>query len=444
MQSAMAQRAQSRSTTLLLSVTALATAAILVRNRRLRQWLKSIILFEPLPSESTPSSETKNVYEGEEDDHGIAGLDAICSAVEEQLANAKAGRDYRNIRKLRRVLSRLYDAMDVAQGREHSRLQHGPPSIARWAERVHHSHHDGSEDSFQSAAETTVQQAPILDNTVSRAAFPDEITAVPSAPVQDPEIPVYVSAMQLVQLGQVACRKDRTQETQCLDREDFLARLHCLREASTLLLATPEKRKWVSDAGRSMIGHVLEQAQGNVQGYHAAWTALQDFIEDKIAGEEYEVLTKDLTARGCPAMSLFDCVIDYVLLDAFDDMKKLPSSVQSVLSNTWVPRAVKEQTLSTAVWSVLSTRKALCAPDGLMIRFYGVMEHVSPVLACGLLGCHSVDTLEATLNGFKDLVLEATAELFAFDEKVCTTAQALAEHTEAVLRRCEAKANKLC
>ena len=29
------------------------------------------------------------------------------------------------------------------------------------------------------------------------------------------------------------------------------------------------------------------------------------------------------------------------------------------------------------------------------------MEHVSPVLACGLLGCHSVPSLQDMLTGFK-------------------------------------------
>jgi hypothetical protein len=127
--------------------------------------------------------------------------------------------------------------------------------------------------------------------------------------------------MQLVNEKQVEARKDRTLETECQSREDFLARLHCVRLASTLLMRNPEKRRWVSVTGRAMIGHVLRQAQCDIGAFEKAWDVLQAFIEDKLALEEYAVLTKDLTSRGCKSMSLFDCVIDFVLLDAFDDMK---------------------------------------------------------------------------------------------------------------------------
>lgn len=121
------------------------------------------------------------------------------------------------------------------------------------------------------------------------------------------------------------------------------------------------------------------------------------------------MILEELTARGCVHISLFDAVIDYVLLDAFDDMKRLPPSVSSVLQNTWIPRAIKEKTLATAMWSVIRTRQGMADQGGLMVRFYDVMQHVSPVLACGLLGCHSVETLQDKLLAFK--VGRRTAEV---------------------------------
>lgn len=114
-----------------------------------------------------------------------------------------------------------------------------------------------------------------------------------------------------------------------------------------------------------------------------------------------KIIVEELTARGCVHISLFDAVIDYVLLDSFDDMKRLPQSVVSVLENTWIPRAVKEKTLAAAMWSVLRTRQGMADQGGLMVRFYNVMQYVSPILACGLLGCHNVASLEPKLQAFK-------------------------------------------
>ena len=180
------------------------------------------------------------------------------------------------------------------------------------------------------------------------------------------------------------------------------------------------------------------------------------------------MILEELTARGCVHISLFDAVIDYVLLDAFDDMKRLPPSVSSVLQNTWIPRAIKEKTLATAMWSVIRTRQGMADQGGLMVRFYDVMQHVSPVLACGLLGCHSVETLQDKLLAFKvgrlkghrgpiflslhrcplvcphrmpppplaatqKLCMEKTEELFNFDETKCNTITDLMTHADSIL-----------
>ena len=77
---------------MLLSVTALATVLVISRNRRLRHWFKSLVLFEPLaPGTYAPAQhdDKEDVYEAVEDNHGVSGLDAVCEALEEQLLEAK-------------------------------------------------------------------------------------------------------------------------------------------------------------------------------------------------------------------------------------------------------------------------------------------------------------------------------------------------------------------
>lgn len=46
--------------------------------------------------------------------------------------------------------------------------------------------------------------------------------------------------------------------------------------------------------------------------------------------------------------------------------------------------------MATAVWSVLKAkRRKLLYQDGFISHFYGIMEHLSPVLAWGFLGPES-------------------------------------------------------
>jgi hypothetical protein len=50
----------------------------------------------------------------------------------------------------------------------------------------------------------------------------------------------------------------------------------------------------------------------------------------------------------------------------------------------------KKKALATAVWSVLKAkRRKLLYQDGFISHFYGIMEHLSPVLAWGFLGPES-------------------------------------------------------
>ena len=67
------------------------------------------------------------------------------------------------------------------------------------------------------------------------------------------------------------------------------------------------------------------------------------------------------------------------------------------------------QTLNTAIWSVISAKERSCPPDGLLRRMYTIFKVMSPVLACGLMGCSSQP-------GFQDLCV---------DFKVCCSPSSL-------------------
>lgn len=55
-------------------------------------------------------------------------------------------------------------------------------------------------------------------------------------------------------------------------------------------------------------------------------------------------------------MSFFDIVLDFILMDAFEDLENPPSSVLAVLRNRWLSDSFKETVSKRGVKLVLSVR----------------------------------------------------------------------------------------
>lgn len=58
----------------------------------------------------------------------------------------------------------------------------------------------------------------------------------------------------------------------------------------------------------------------------------------------------------CP--TLYDVVIDYVLLDAFDDLSSPPQSVVAVIQNRWLTSGFKETVGDAPCFVHLASRRA--------------------------------------------------------------------------------------
>jgi len=54
----------------------------------------------------------------------------------------------------------------------------------------------------------------------------------------------------------------------------------------------------------------------------------------------------ELTSRGVKKMTFYDIVMDYILMDAFDDLESPPSSVIAVIKNRWLSKGFKETVIS--------------------------------------------------------------------------------------------------
>merc|ERR1719158_2312549 len=98
-------------------------------------------------------------------------------------------------------------------------------------------------------------------------------------------------------------------------------------------------------------------------------------------------IMEELSSRNVQCMNFYDIVLDYILIDSFEDLESPPSSVVAVMNNRWLSNGFKETALHTAIWSVFKAkRKLLRYSDGFKAQFYNLSEIVMPTLAWGFFG----------------------------------------------------------
>ncbi|NXR12707.1 MIGA2 protein, partial [Semnornis frantzii] len=271
-----------------------------------------------------------------------------------------------------------------------------------------------SEDSFFSAAE-------LFDSLHF-----DQIPFHLSKPVA-----AYEEALQLVKEGKVACRTLRTELLGCYSDQDFLAKLHCVRQAFQELLEDESNQLFFGEVGKQMVIGLMTKADKNPKAFLESY---EEMLQYALRQETWPTTQQELEGRGVVCMSFFDIVLDFILMDAFEDLENPPSSVLAVLRNRWLSDSFKETALATACWSVLKAkRRLLMVPDGFISHFYSVSEHVSPVLAFGFLG--PKQQLSEVCSFFKQQIVQYLKDMFDLDNVRYTSVQSLAEDILQLSRR---------
>jgi hypothetical protein len=99
------------------------------------------------------------------------------------------------------------------------------------------------------------------------------------------------------------------------------------------------------------------------------------------------LIKDELSTRQVNDLTFYDIVLDFILLDAFDDLDNPPGAILAAINNRWISQSFKETALSTAVWTVLKAKRRLLKyPNGFISHFYSINEHLVPALAWGFLG----------------------------------------------------------
>ncbi|CAH6788860.1 mitoguardin 2 isoform X1 [Phodopus roborovskii] len=241
----------------------------------------------------------------------------------------------------------------------------------------------------------------------------------------------YEEALQLVKEGKVPCRTLRTELLGCYSDQDFLAKLHCVRQAFEGLLEERSNQVFFGEVGRQMVTGLMTRAEKSPKGFLESY---EEMLSYALRPETWATTRLELEGRGVACMSFFDIVLDFILMDAFEDLENPPSSVLAVLRNRWLSDSFKETALATACWSVLKAkRRLLMVPDGFISHFYSVSEHVSPVLAFGFLG--PKPQLAEVCAFFKHQIVQYLRDMFDLDNVRYTSVPALAEDILQLSRR---------
>ncbi|XP_072227951.1 mitoguardin 2 isoform X2 [Leuresthes tenuis] len=234
---------------------------------------------------------------------------------------------------------------------------------------------------------------------------------------------LYEEALSLVQEDKVNYRSLRTEVLECYGDQDFLAKLHCVRQAFQVLLVDETHRTFFMETGKQMIAGLMVKANKSPKAFLESY---EDMLLYTQREETWPITKMELDGRGVVCMNFFDVVLDFILMDAFEDLESPPSSVVAVLRNRWLSDSFKETALATACWSVLKAkRRLLMVPDGFISHFYAISEHVSPVLAFGFLG--PKQHLSEVCTIFKQQIVQYLKDMFDHDKVRFTTAQCLAE-----------------
>ncbi|PIO69659.1 hypothetical protein TELCIR_08509 [Teladorsagia circumcincta] len=272
-----------------------------------------------------------------------------------------------------------------------------------------------SDDSFMSAYE----EFPVtLDDDLH------DYVAVP-----EDKLIFYKNGLRAASSGEVGYRKMRGDICQCESELDFAAKLWCLRQAFATCLNDEHRRMWLAKAGRTLLGDILKHSKQDPSQFYIAFDALIDFFRSEANVIQME---EELAGRGVVDFGFWDVVLDFILLDSFDDIKSPPSAVYSVTKNIFLSNSLKYSTLSTIIWSMLKAkRQRLKDQHGFIGHIYDVSEAVSPAITLGFLGTDS--RIGEICQYFKEQVTQFAIDIFNTKRVRYTTLEELAEDVWIIL-----------
>ncbi|OAF69077.1 hypothetical protein A3Q56_03170, partial [Intoshia linei] len=159
---------------------------------------------------------------------------------------------------------------------------------------------------------------------------------------------LYNEGIKAVSCSLVGCRVLRTELVGCSSDLDFLAKLYCIRNSFDTILRSHEKREFVQTKCIHILKKILEFNDIDSKGFMECLQKLQDYTEINL-----DSVMEEYRDRGISVYNFYDIVIDYILLDALQELESPSSSMVGIVRNRWISQRFKQMTISSAIWGVL-------------------------------------------------------------------------------------------
>lgn len=221
----------------------------------------------------------------------------------------------------------------------------------------------------------------------------------------------------------VPIRTVRTELVNCDNDVDFSVKVFCLRRAFKHMLKNADCKEWFVKTGKEMLTTLLKKANYDHMQFSVDYDEMVRFCEETA---NWEFIDEELERRGVCCMNFYDIVLDFMIMDSLEDLASPPSSVLSAIQNRWLSTRIKETALSTAIWTVIKTKKQrLQNPEGFFSRFYNISMHLTPLLAWGFLG--PVKELNDMCATFKGNIMGFMRDIFSTEKVSYKSVQSLSE-----------------
>lgn len=268
------------------------------------------------------------------------------------------------------------------------------------------------------------------EDTVADMRDFDDLNDVNDAMVDIEKLALYQSALDLYETSGIPYRIMRTEFVGCESDLEFLAKLHCVRQAFKQLMLTEEIRQWWVDSGREILSQLLVRSEKDAKEFLIYYDDLLEFLNEE---DNMKIMEEELQSRNVQCINFYDICLDYILIDSFEDLVSPPSSVLAVMKNRWLSNGFKESAMQTAIWSVFQAKRRLLKyPNGFKAKFYNVSEAMIPTLAWAFFGPDQ--ELSTLVTDFKDQVMGFLSDIYDFSKVDFSSCSSLSDSIMEVAR----------
>jgi hypothetical protein len=137
------------------------------------------------------------------------------------------------------------------------------------------------------------------------------------------EHPLYNNTLKQMDEHPIPCRVVRTELVHVASDSEYLAKLHCIRLAFHHLFRDPAISRWISDTGRQILTDLMCLGDKDPKDFIVGYETMLCHLQDPMNWQRAEA---ELNLRGVKAMTFYDIVLDFIILDAFKDLDSPPGA----------------------------------------------------------------------------------------------------------------------